>query len=461
MKGSAMRSLAKNPQTIGIVLVVVVLLTFVTLFQKDKIGSALMSGDTITAQFPRAYKLRPDVSVVKIAYVPVGKVTGVKRTDDGGAEVTMKVETDVLAKLGSAPSVTIRPTTLLGGSYFVDLQPGGDPGAFQAGSVIPKERTKVPVELDKVAGTLQPDALTGAQRGLGHLDAALEEPGQEAVRRLLDAAPETLGSGGRVLDATRGHRPTEDLTSVVSGLETTARVLAAEDGRLDSIVVDLERTSGVLGNREAEVGESLEVLPGALVSAREGLGALNGSLDTLGQVSADLRPVAKELDSTLTELAPVVQHARPTIADLRPVVRDATPVLTDLVPVTRTTTRIADDVRGPVMDRVNGPVLTWLNDGYDGSGWYKRTHSDEPMYREIIGALAGMARATARMDGNGHGVALQAGVGPGSVGGLPLSLEQMYSVLAAWSERDPGTQLPDVDDDLTVKQLLAELKGDR
>lgn len=461
MKGTGMRSLLRTPQAIGVVLVFVVLLTFVTLFQKDKIGSALMSGDTITAQFPKAYKLRPDVSVVKVAYVPVGKVTAVERNADGGADVTMKVDIEVLAKLGSAPSATIRPTTLLGGSYFVDLQPGGDPGSFRADSVIPPERTKVPVELDKVAETLQPDALTGARQGLDHLDAALDKPGQESLQRLLGAAPETLGSGGRVLDSSLGHRPSKDLASVVSGLESTARVLAAQDGQLDSIVVDLEHTSRVLDNRKGDVGESLDALPGSLVSAREGLGALNGSLDTLGRVSADLRPVAKELDSTLTELTPVVQRARPTIADLRPAVRDATPVLTDLVPVTRTTTRIADDVRGPVMDRVNGPVLTWLNDGYDGKGWYKQTHSDEPMYREIAGTLGGIARASARMDGNGHAVALQAGVGPGSVGGLPLSLEQMYSVLAAWANREPGTQLPAVDDDLTVKQLLTELKGDR
>jgi phospholipid/cholesterol/gamma-HCH transport system substrate-binding protein len=459
MKGISMRQVAKQPQTIGLILVAVVLLTFVALFQKDKISSQLMSGDTITAHFPKDYKLRPDVSAVKVAYVPVGKVTGVSRAVDGGADVVMKVDKEALAVLGSAPSATIRPTTLLGGSYFVDLQPGGNPGAFGAGSVIPAERTAVPVELDKVAGALQPNALTGLQHDVANLDRTFDQPGQQSVQRLLEASPETLGAGGRVLDAALGHHPNRDLTSVVSGLESTARVLAVKEGQLDGIVVDTDRITRVVAGRRAEVRESLDVLPTSLATARDGLGTLNTTLATLGAVSGDLRPVARELDRTLAKLTPVVHDARPTISDLRAAVHDATPVLADLVPVSVTATKIVGDVNGPVIDRVNGPVLSWLNSGYSGTGWYKQTHSDEPMYREVVGALAGLARATARMDGNGHAVGLQPGVGAGSVGGLPLSLEQMYSVLGAWNTRTPGTQLPEVRSGLTVDQLLNALKG--
>ena len=60
----------------------------------------------------------------------------------------MEVDKDIPAKLGTAPTATIRPTTLLGGNYFVDLKPGGDPGEFH--DVIPVAHTTLPVELDKL-----------------------------------------------------------------------------------------------------------------------------------------------------------------------------------------------------------------------------------------------------------------------------------------------------------------------
>ena len=86
-----MRKFMKRPEGIGVVLIVVVLLAFGLLFSKNKIQTWLMSGSTIQANFAQDYKLRPDISVVKVAYVPVGRVTGVTRNADGTASVSMKV----------------------------------------------------------------------------------------------------------------------------------------------------------------------------------------------------------------------------------------------------------------------------------------------------------------------------------------------------------------------------------
>lgn len=450
----------RNPAFLGVVLLLVVLATFVVLFSKDKINSALMSGETITVQFDQNYKLRPHVSQVKVAYVPVGKVVDVERRDDGGAEVTLKVEEDVLDVLGSEPSATIRPTTLLGGSYFVDLQPGGDPGAFTAMD-IPSDRTEVPVELDRVAMALQPDARAGLAGFTASTDEFLGEGGREAVERLVRSTPESMRATGVVLGAAAGTRPEKDLGNLVSGMESTARALTSTQGQLDAIAVGLDDLTGVLGRTGDEFAGAVEQMPAALAQAESGLAAFNETLATLEDVAPDARPVAQELARVLEEVAPVVAEARPVVRDLRVVAADAEPLLRDLVPAVTTGTQVLDDLQGPVLDRINGPVTDWLYEDFDPQGEYDMTDSEKPNYQEIIYAFANLDRATNHMDQNGHAVAFQPGIGSGSVGGLPVSVEQLFKVATSWYYRDPETVVPPIDRRTTVPSLIDSFEGDR
>ncbi|MEN8674051.1 MlaD family protein [Nocardioides sp.] len=421
--------LAPSSTTIGVVLLVLTLALFWALFSKDKISTALSSGETVEVHFERAYKLRPNVSEVKVAFVPVGKVTSVER-DGTGAIVSLKVDEEVLDKLGSAPSATIRPTTLLGGSYFVDLQPGGDPGAWSARS-IPVDRTAVPVELDRVARALQPDALAGVRSSISQTESTLAKGGDEALQRLLENAPVTLDGAARVLDSARGYRKNRDLGQVVSGLESTARVLTRNDGQLESILAGLDETAEVFGDNGPALRQTLEAMPQALDNTRSGLARLDTTLTTLRDISDDTRTVTDELDATLTELDPTLIQARTILGDARRVVRDARPVVDNLVPGGASATRVLRDVNGPVIERVNGPVMSWLYEAYDGKGPYSDTHSKKTMYEEITYTFADLTRASSLMDANGHGVGFQPGIGAGSVGGLPVSFEQLFKILTS------------------------------
>ncbi len=412
---------------IGVVILAMTLLVSVGLFSKDRISSLLMGGETIEVHFDRAYKLRADVSEVKVAFVVVGKVTGVERDDDG-AVVRLKVEADVLDSLGSEPTATIRPTTLLGGSYFVDLQPGGDPGEFSAGS-IPVERTSVPVELDKVARAVQPEARKGVQGTVRRLDAALDEQGERALRDLVDTAPGTLDPAADVLDAAQGLHPEQDLADLTSGMESLGRVLAREDGQLDGIIADLATTTATLDRRSPEVAAAIDRMPGALAATRTGLADLDGSLSTLREVSADTRPLVRQLGTTLGVAGPVVRDARPLVADLRGLLRDARPVVDALVPTTRGADEVLTDLEGDVLTRVDDKVMPWLHRPYDGKGPYARTSSEKPTYEELAYMFATLDRASGMVDRNGHAVAFQPGIGSGSIGGIPISVEQMFKVL--------------------------------
>lgn len=457
------RGLRLTSVRIGVALLLTTLLLFAVLFNKDRIDSALMAGEHVEVTFDRAYKLRPHVSQVKVGYVVVGKVVGVERDDDGNAAVELKVEEDVLERLGSAPSATIRPTTLLGGSYFVDLQPGGDPGAFTAAS-IPVERTATPVELDVVARTLQPDTRAALQGTTGNLDAALDAPGREALDRFLAEAPDTLAGAAPVLEAARGEQPERDLAAVVSGLEQTARVLTENDGQLDAIVTDLAATSQVLGARGDDLATALEGLSPTLTATRSTLGSLDTTLTTLRDMAAETRPVARSLTSTLEALDPTVEAARPLVADARTLVVDATPLLGDLTPSATDLDGVLTDLEGAVLERVDGTLVPWLYDAYQGQGPYAATYSEKTMYEEIVYTFVNLTRASGLLDSNGHAVSFQPGVGTGSVGGLPISIEQMFtSLTTALYFDEPADTLPPLDrsgaSESDLPALLSTLLG--
>lgn len=426
---------------IGVGLVVAVLLAFTMLFSKDSISSTLLGGKEITATFSQDYKLRDDVSKVKVGFVPVGKVVGIERDEDGNARVTMKVDNEVADTLGTKPTATIRATTALGGNYFVDLQAGGTSGEFNSDE-IPLARTKVPVELDKIARALQPSALEGAQSTVDVIDKSLDADGQQALRRLLRTSPATLKPATRVLDAAQGESK-RDLTYIVSGMQSLSTALTQRDGQAEAIVNDLEVLSRTLDSHRDPLGETVDDLPDTLTTARNGLADLDTALTTLRDVSPELVPVVRELDTTLEKIQPVLTKARPVVRDARGLVHDARPSLNHLVPESKTLDNILTDVDGPVLERLNGPVTTWLYEPYkpNPKAGYPDTESDKPTYQEMVYALANVARASSTVDKNGHMISFQAAPGAGTVSGLPgLNIENLIATLMRnqWPDQPIG-----------------------
>lgn len=418
-----------SPFVLGCVAIAALSVITLGLFNKDRIVTALRPGETIKINFAQDYHLRPFFSQAKVSWVPVGKVSAVEQAPDGSAIVSVKVDSGTKVKLGSQPSAVIRPTTLLGGNYFVDLVPGGDRGTEETG-VIPKQRTQVPVELDKVARALQPNALHGLQTSIGNLDSALRNGGSPAIDQLLADAPGTLNPAGNVLNAAQGTRPQSDLTQVVSGLEATSRALTQNQGQLDSIVTNLRTTSSVLSNRSDDLARTIDGLPQTLATTNAGLDRLDVTLAKLRDTSDPARPVADQLTTALQHADPVLVKARPLVGQARNLLVEAQPLVQQLVPASQQATSVFNDVRGPVMDRVNGPLKQFVLSPYHGAGPYDGAGSDKPLYQELGYMFADMDRATAEVDANGNTLRLQAGVGPGSVGGLPISLEQLFGSLS-------------------------------
>jgi phospholipid/cholesterol/gamma-HCH transport system substrate-binding protein len=376
-------------------------------FNKTEVKQFFTPSETIKANFASNNVMVPYYSKVKVNFVPVGIITGLEKLDNGTALVTMEINKDIPAKLGTAPTATLRPTTLLGGNYFVDLKPGGNPGEFHG--TIPVERTTLPVELDKLLRSFQPDAQEGTRGFVKKFDETLAGGGREALQRLVSDVPGSIKPTGVVLDALRGTRPNRDLTDVVSGFEATSRALTAKPGQLRSIATDLATTSTALGNQSSAFAAALQELPSALTSANRGLRRLNTTLDTLRDTADDIRPSAQQLGKTLDSLDPVIDHAVPVARELRDVIDDLRPTVNDLVPATKDLKNAFDDLSGPVLDRTNGKIKDLVRGDYRGLGPFAQTQTRKPIYEELGYMVANLDR-TVYMDRNGGSIAFQPSV---------------------------------------------------
>jgi phospholipid/cholesterol/gamma-HCH transport system substrate-binding protein len=421
-----------TPLRLGILLIAAIAIVAVLVFLKDRITVALTPTATVKVHLAENYGMVPYSSRVKVAGVEVGQVTDVE-PEPGGALVTVEMDTDIPAKLRSEPSAHVRPTTLLGGNYFLDLVPGGPLGSFPGD--IPKERTSVPVEMDKISRTLQPDTLTSLQGDLRSLDGMLAGDGRTALQDLAADAPDTLRPAGPVLQALRGTEPTSDLPNLVGGLEQTAAALTKQQGQLDSIVNGLDKTSDVLGNRSRDLSQAMANLPATLDSTDAGLSKLDTSLHKLGDTAGPARPVATELDTALQHLNPVLAKLRPLVNNTNSLLTDARPLVDELTPTAQQATAVLQDVQGPVLDRLNGPVKSTVLTPYHGTGHYQGSGTDDPFYKELAYMATGMDRLAQVTDANGATIGYGIGVGAGTVGGLPISLEQLFGNLTGIGQK--------------------------
>jgi phospholipid/cholesterol/gamma-HCH transport system substrate-binding protein len=391
--------------------------------------SELTGSQTRVIHFAGDHFLLEASSKVKVAGIDVGVVDTVRPDPAGGADVTVVVDRDSVSEVGASPSARIRPTTLLGGLYYVEVIPGGDRTADWTDE-IPIERTQLPVEVDDVAEALQPDALTGAKAAVTQLDSTLGGGGNDAIHQLLSDAPGTLGPAAGVLTALQGTRPDVDLQGLVTNLQKTSAVLTKQDGQLSSIVENLRDTSQVLGDTSQPVASAIDRLPATLDTTNAGLKSLDGSLDRLKDTAGPARPSIQQLDTLLGEAQPVLADARPLVSDLRAALVDTRPLVQGLVPASDGLKQVLDDVNGPVIDRLNDPVHTALFSGFTGTGPYKATQSDDPFYKELGYMFTGLDKAGAYTDPNGHAVAFHPGAGLGTASGVGnVSLEQMYQQL--------------------------------
>ncbi|MBZ5735309.1 MlaD family protein [Nocardioides sp. TRM66260-LWL] len=415
----------------GLALLVVIAVVITGLAFKSQIKARLSGREVIRAEFAQNYNLQPYISKVKMAGLQVGVVTGVDRTDAGTALVTMRIDDSARDRLGDHPSARVAPLTILGGQYGVELTPGGS-GPFAEG-VIPVDDTATPVELDQILDALPADTRTATRGLVRNTNRVLEQGGSQGLRRLSGIAPGVLPDAGSLLRGLQGTRPTQDLASLVTYLQSTAEVLDQRRTRVGAMIDDLDRTSAALSSSSDDLAATIAQMPSTLDATDRGVTKLDRTLQRLGRTTRAITPAVERLGPLVEVLQPTLREARPTVAQLPPIVARAQRIIAQLVPTASDATAVVDAVRGPVIKRVDGPILDYLAHTWRGkkNGPYPNSgggiQADNKMYEEIAYMIVNLDRASMTQDAQGSLLNFQAGVGLSTI--QPLALDEALAKL--------------------------------
>jgi phospholipid/cholesterol/gamma-HCH transport system substrate-binding protein len=269
----------RNPVVIGAISLALIAASLVVAFRAGDLP-VIGGGDTYYAAFSEAGGLKAN-DEVRIAGVRVGKVDSVT-LDGDHVKVAFKVDSG--EDFGPTTNAAIKVKTLLG-AMFLSLEPAGA-GQMKEESTIPIERTTSPYDVVEAFEGL---ASTSEQINTDQLAASLT----------------TLA------DLTR-NTP-DEYRGALDGVSRLSANVAARDGEINTLLVNLEKVSRVLDERDQDIVALMrdaDVLFRALVSRREAIHDLLTSTSTLSreltllvkQSRADLKPALTHLESVVNVL---------------------------------------------------------------------------------------------------------------------------------------------------------------
>jgi phospholipid/cholesterol/gamma-HCH transport system substrate-binding protein len=323
---------------------------------------------TIEAEFENAQSVTPGQGqTVTVAGVEVGEIADV-RLENGRAVVKLDIEEeDELGPIYRNAKMLLRPKTGLN-DMSIMLDPGRpdpslpDEGRLQEGDRLPIENTAPHVNPDQVLSALDTDTRHYLAVLLNAGGGGLRGRGPD-LRELLRASQPTFSQTRRVMRSVADRRA--KVRRLVSNLRKIAGAAATKDEELAGLVDATAAVVDTLGERDAELHDTLGRLPGTLGATRTALRDARGLAVELAPAAERLRPVARELSSALVDVRPLLRDATPVLRDdVRPLVRSAIPLVRELRPSVNDLLRSA-----PPLVRVARTVNYLANElGYNPPG---------------------------------------------------------------------------------------------
>jgi phospholipid/cholesterol/gamma-HCH transport system substrate-binding protein len=266
----------RNPVIIGAISMAVIAALMTVAFKAGDLP-IIGGGDTYYANFSESGGLKAN-DEVRIAGVRVGKVRGIELAGD---KVRVEFQVDEAAEFGPETEAEIRVKTLLGAMY-VALVPKGS-GQMEEGDEIPVERTESPFDVVQVF------------EGLAERSESIDT----------DQLAESLNTMAALTENTP-----EEFKAALKGVSALSANVAARDEELNTLLRNLEKVSGVLGDRSGDIIALMEdgdLLFRALVARREAVHDLLVATSQLSQqltglvqdTRADLKPALDNLDSVV------------------------------------------------------------------------------------------------------------------------------------------------------------------
>jgi phospholipid/cholesterol/gamma-HCH transport system substrate-binding protein len=275
---------------------------------------------------------------VEVSGQPVGKITDIRLTDDGLAEVVMSL--DKYTPLHAGTTATIRATSLSGiANRYVALDLGANSGPkLPSGSTIRADRTTAPVDLDQVFNTLDAKTRRSLQRIIHGQATWYGGRVTETDQSLKYFNPALSTSSSLTRELVRDRVVFQKFVTDTSNVVTD---LADRRQELTDLVSNTSETAGAIGSENQALARSLDVLPDTLRNANTTFVNLRSTLDDLDRFVNASKPATKDLAPFLRELRPLVRDSRPTIKDLRLLIRKKGPG-NDLIELNQKTPKLAD-----------------------------------------------------------------------------------------------------------------------
>ena len=254
-------------------------------------------GTRLSAYFGKTVGLYAGSSV-RVLGVKVGEVTGVTPQGDA-VRVDMRVDSAQLpADVGA---VVVAPSLV--SDRYVQLTPAYDTGPVLAtGTVLPKDRTATPAELDDLYSSLDKLSTALGPNGANQ---------KGALSDVLDTAAANLSGNGGALNSTVGQLAElaktldgskDDLFSTVQNLNSFTGALAASDQQLNEFYARVAEVSTFLAADSADVGAALSSLGGALGDVQQFVQDNKAALESNVDKLASLTKVLVDQRAALAEV---------------------------------------------------------------------------------------------------------------------------------------------------------------
>jgi phospholipid/cholesterol/gamma-HCH transport system substrate-binding protein len=300
-----MRGPARNPLEVmspTMVGALTVLVALVTVYLSYNAGNSLPFVPTydVAVQVPDAQELN-DNNEVLVAGRRVGVIYSIepRMTEQGHPYAQLNLHLDKAMEGQIHPDATaeVRARSLLGAKYL-DLSLGRQGPALQDGATLPRDRSRVEVEVDELLDEFTPQTRRHFQEVLGGLGDGLASRGQDFNDTLTSLRPLVKDS-----HAVFGEiaAPAARLDRLLRAYTATADELAAQPGDLAGILRSGATTLQAMD--DPALDRSIEKSPGTLSTGTDALATLTPVLARARTITARLAPAAKLLPSTAKRLA--------------------------------------------------------------------------------------------------------------------------------------------------------------
>lgn len=343
-------------------------------------------GYTVHAQFVDAGQLVVG-NVVQVAGRRIGRVSELRLTDDGRADVALEISDERYRPLHRGTRMTIRTIGLAGiANRYVDVSPGSRRAPeISDGEALDTNETTGIVDLDMLFNAFGPQTRKDLQRLLragadgfaGH---------ERSVNRLLRyLAPASAQLHALLDDVTRDEAAVEQLLQAGASV---ASALAARDDDITEGVDASGHALAAVAAQRSSLQRALRRAPPVLTQARGTLRELTRTLRVARPALRDARPVAPRLATTVRRVPGVAKRAEPPLRQIEvlldptrralralPALRDSgVPALRGLTSALTSSAPILAGLRPYTLDILHGLVIGPGNTTghYDANGNYAR-----------------------------------------------------------------------------------------